>query len=47
MRSDKWRRHLPGLEAMLAPLDEPLIAALELTTAVRIADIGAAAARRP
>ena len=25
---------------MLAPLDEPLIAALELTTAVRIADIG-------
>ena len=39
-RSEKWRRHLAGLEAMLAPLDPPLIAALELTTAVRIADIG-------
>lgn len=39
-RSDKWRRQLGGLEAMLAPLDEPLIAALSLTTAVRVADIG-------
>jgi len=39
-RSDKWRRHLDGLEAMLAPLDEPLIDALALTAPVRIADVG-------
>lgn len=39
-RSDKWRRQLAGLEAMLAPIDEPLIEALALTEAFRIADIG-------
>ena len=39
-RSDKWRRQLAGLEAMLAPIDEPLIKALALTAAVRIADVG-------
>ncbi|MGE3507473.1 MAG: class I SAM-dependent methyltransferase [Vicinamibacterales bacterium] len=39
-RSDKWRRQLAGLEAMLAPIDQPLIEALALTGPVRIADIG-------
>jgi SAM-dependent methyltransferase len=39
-RSDKWRRQLAGMEAMLAPIDEPLIAALALDTASRIADVG-------
>jgi SAM-dependent methyltransferase len=39
-RSDKWRRHLAGLEAMLAPIDEPLIEALALTAPMRIADVG-------
>jgi SAM-dependent methyltransferase len=39
-RSDKWRRQLAGLEAMLAPIDEPRIKALALTAPVRIADIG-------
>jgi len=39
-RSDKWRRHVAGLEAMLSPLDAPLITALALTTPVRIADVG-------
>jgi SAM-dependent methyltransferase len=39
-RSDKWRRQLAGLEAMLAPIDEPLIDALALTQSARIADVG-------
>src|SRR5262245_23153441 len=39
-RGDKWRRQLVGLEAMLAPIDQPLIQALELDTPVRIADVG-------
>jgi SAM-dependent methyltransferase len=39
-RSDKWRRQLDGLEAMLGPVDQPLIAALDLTAPLRIADIG-------
>jgi SAM-dependent methyltransferase len=39
-RSDKWRRHLAGLEAMLAPVDEPLISALALTGPARVADVG-------
>lgn len=42
-RSGKWRRHLAGLEAMLAPIDEPLITALALTAAARIADVGCGA----
>jgi SAM-dependent methyltransferase len=39
-RSDKWRRHLTGLEAMLAPIDEPLINALAFDAPARIADVG-------
>lgn len=39
-RSDKWRRELSGLEAMLRPIDEPLIKELALTAPVRLADIG-------
>jgi SAM-dependent methyltransferase len=39
-RSDKWRRQLAGMEAMLAPIDEPLVRALELDRPLRIADIG-------
>lgn len=39
-RSEKWRRHLDGLEVMLAPLDAPLIAALDLHAPMRVADIG-------
>lgn len=39
-RSDKWRRQIAGLEAMLAPIDGPLIDALALDGAARIADIG-------
>jgi SAM-dependent methyltransferase len=39
-RSDKWRRQLVGLEAMLSPIDEPLITALALDAPVRIADVG-------
>jgi SAM-dependent methyltransferase len=39
-RSEKWRRQLAGLEAMLAPIDEPLIKALAFDTPVRIADVG-------
>ena len=51
-RSDKWRRQLAGLEAMLAPLDGPLIQALALhrpaaiepaPTPLRIADVGCGA----
>jgi SAM-dependent methyltransferase len=39
-RSDKWRRHLAGMEAMLAPIDRPLIQALDLNGPLRIADVG-------
>ena len=39
-RGKKWRAHLAGTEAMLAPLDEPLIHALNLGAPYRIADIG-------
>lgn len=39
-RSDKWRRQLAGLEAMLAPIDAPLIRALEATVPCRIVDVG-------
>jgi SAM-dependent methyltransferase len=38
-RGDKWREQLDGMEAMLAPIDEPLIQALELDRSYRIADI--------
>lgn len=39
-RSDKWRQQIAGLEAMLAPIDEPLIAALALEAPARIVDVG-------
>jgi SAM-dependent methyltransferase len=42
-RSDKWRRQLAGMEAMLAPIDEPLIRALDLDRPMRIADAGCGA----
>lgn len=42
-RSDKWRRQLAGLEAMLAPIDAALIEALALTSPARIADVGCGA----
>ena len=39
-RGEKWRAHLPGMEATLAQIDEPLIQALELDRGYRIAEIG-------
>src|SRR5262245_54731281 len=39
-RGEKWRDQLSGMEAMLAPVDEPLIRALRLDAPCRIADIG-------
>ena len=39
-RGEKWRVHLAGTEAMLAPVDEPLIRALNLDAPHRIADVG-------
>lgn len=39
-RGEKWRAHLSGTEAMMAPVDEPLIRALRFEAACRIADIG-------
>jgi len=39
-RGEKWSAQLAGMEAMLAPIDEPLIDALHLDVPVRIADIG-------
>src|SRR5262245_46832674 len=39
-RGEKWRANLSGMEAMLAPVDEPLISALRLDAPYRIADIG-------
>jgi SAM-dependent methyltransferase len=40
-RGDKWRATLTGMEATLAPLDEPLLEALELGDGpLRIADVG-------
>lgn len=39
-RGEKWRANLSGMEAMLAPVDEPLIRALRLDAPYRIADIG-------
>lgn len=40
-RGAKWRDQLDPMEAMLAPIDTPLIAALNLSERVRIAEIGA------
>ena len=39
-RGEKWRDHVAEFEAMLAPVDEPLIQALKLDTPCRIAEIG-------
>ena len=39
-RGDRWRAQVAGLEAMLAPVDEPLIHALRLDRPYRIADVG-------
>ena len=39
-RGEKWRTHLTPLEAMLTPIDEPLIRALSLDASHRIADVG-------
>src|SRR5262245_34067024 len=39
-RGEKWRANLSGMEAMLAPVDEPLISALPLDAPYKIADIG-------
>lgn len=39
-RGDKWATQLRGMEAMLAPIDAPLLQALQLEGARRIADVG-------
>jgi len=39
-RGEKWRAQLAGMELMLAPVDKPLIRALNLDAPCRIADIG-------
>jgi SAM-dependent methyltransferase len=39
-RGEKWLARLTGMEAMLAPVNEPLIRALQLDAPYRIADIG-------
>jgi SAM-dependent methyltransferase len=39
-RGAKWLAQLSGMEAMLAPVDAPLIEALQLDAPFRIADIG-------
>jgi SAM-dependent methyltransferase len=38
-RGEKWRAQLAGMEATLAPVDEPLIHALHLDAPSRIADL--------
>lgn len=39
-RGDKWSSQLAGMEAMLAPVNDPLIQTLQLDAPCRIADIG-------
>ncbi|MGI8632910.1 MAG: class I SAM-dependent methyltransferase [Solirubrobacterales bacterium] len=39
-RGERWRTHLEGLEAQLAPVNDPLLEALDLDSAGRIADVG-------
>ena len=46
-RGEKRRAQLAGMEAMLTPVDEPLIRALNLDVACRIADIGSRRVRVP
>jgi SAM-dependent methyltransferase len=42
-RGEKWHAQLAGMEAMLAPVDAPLIHALRLDAPCRVADIGCGA----
>jgi SAM-dependent methyltransferase len=42
-RGEKWAAHLHGIEAMLQPINQPLLAALQLDAPVRIAEIGCGA----
>lgn len=39
-RGEKWSEQLDGMEAMLAPLDQPLFEQLRLEAPVRIAEVG-------
>src|SRR5437762_4707603 len=39
-RGEKWRGQVHGMEATLAPIDEPLISALHLDRPCTIADVG-------
>jgi SAM-dependent methyltransferase len=39
-RGEKWSAQLAGIEAMLKPVNQPLIAALRVDAPVRIADVG-------
>lgn len=39
-RGEKWLAQVPRMEAMLAPVDEPLVGALQLDGPCRIADLG-------
>ncbi len=39
-RGEKWRDQLSGMEAMLTPVDGPLLRALRLEAPVRIAEVG-------
>lgn len=39
-RGEKWRTQLTGMEAMLRPVDEPLLRALQLDLPSRIVDVG-------
>ena len=40
LRGEKWRDQLAPMESTLAPVDAPLIRALQLDAPYRIADIG-------
>jgi SAM-dependent methyltransferase len=44
-RGERWRRHLPGLEGMIAPVDAPLVDALAITAPARVVDVGCGAGR--
>jgi SAM-dependent methyltransferase len=39
-RGEKWRSQAAGMEAMIAPINDPLIQALDLDAPCRIADVG-------
>lgn len=44
-RGKKWVENMAATEAMLVPIDEPLIAAVQLTDALRVAEIGCGGGR--